>query len=218
MAYGELYNVKFYDPDENKFQLQIYEEGYVGDISSNLTLGANPVVISYQQDNDYFKPIIGSSCKLQFYVEEGTGGEEWELEDTNWNLAEFLWNAEGTIDFLEPQNDRQFKVVISYQSDTDVYTTYWTGFIIQDSFTAPLQPFPFVVEAYASDLIGTIDGYNYGLSTESPTCFDAIRECLKDINLQNGQASIGKSLDFGYKVLCRIKPTGESNGNPFLQR
>ena len=217
MAYGELYNVKFYDPDENKFQLQIYEEGYVGDISSNLTLGANPVVISYQQDNDYFKPIIGSSCKLQFYVEEGTGGEEWELEDTNWNLAEFLWNAEGTIDFLEPQNDRQFKVVISYQSDTDVYTTYWTGFIIQDSFTAPLQPFPFIVEAYASDLIGTIDGYNYGLATETPTCFDAIRECLKDINLQNGQASIGKSLDFGYKVLCRIKPTGESNGNPFLQ-
>ena len=45
MAYGELYRVNFFDPDEHKFLLQIYEDGYSGLVSSNLNLGANPVVM-----------------------------------------------------------------------------------------------------------------------------------------------------------------------------
>ena len=39
-----------------------------------------------------------------------------------------------------------------------VYRKYWTGFIVQDSFNLPLQDFPFLIEAYASDLIGTLEG------------------------------------------------------------
>ena len=113
MAYGELYRVNFFDPDEHKFLLQIYDDGYSGLVSSNLNLGANPVVISYQQDDDFFNPIIGSSCKLQFYIDENSGGDAWELENTNWDLANFLWNAEGSINFLEPSNDREFQVVVS---------------------------------------------------------------------------------------------------------
>ena len=285
MAYGELYRVNFFDPDEHKFLLQIYEDGYSGIVSDNLTLGANPVVISYQQDDDFFTPIIGSSCKLQFYIEEGTGGGAWDQENTNWNLADFLWNAEGSIDFLEPQNDRQFQVVISSRrlngtsdayavanrlkddsvdftaslkvgdivintttGDTttvaqvssatiiklsadifdsaggenyEIYRKYWTGFIMQDSFNLPLQSFPFLIEAYASDLIGTLEGYDYELTTTRPSAFEAIRECLRQINLENGQGDSGKSLDFSYKFLCRIFQTANnvsaSKGNPFAQ-
>ena len=102
MAYGELFRVNFFDTDEHKFLLQIFEDGYTGVVSDNLILGADPVVISYQQDNDFFNPIIGSSCKLQFYVDETTGTKTWEKSETNWNLTDFLWNAEGSIDFLEP--------------------------------------------------------------------------------------------------------------------
>ena len=92
-------------------------------VSDNLTLGDNPVVVSYQQDDNFFNPIIGSSCKLQFYVEEGTGGGVWNLEETNWNLANFLWNAEGSIDFLEPSNDREFKVVLLSRNATGTTTS-----------------------------------------------------------------------------------------------
>ena len=286
MAYGELYRVNFFDPDEHKFLLQIYEDGYSGIVSDNLTLGANPVVISYQQDDDFFTPIIGSSCKLQFYIEEGTGGGAWDQENTNWNLADFLWNAEGSIDFLEPQNDRQFQVVISSRrlngtsdaygvvgrlrddsvdftaslkvgdivintttgdtttvaqvssatiiklsadifdsaggEDYEIYRKYWTGFIMQDSFNLPLQSFPFLVEAYASDLIGTLEGYDYELTTVRPSAFEALRECLRQINLENGQGDTGKSLDFSYKFLCRILQNSAdgaslTKGNPFAQ-
>ena len=286
MAYGELFRVNFFDPDENKFLLQIEEDGYSGNVSSNLILGPDPVVISYQQNDDFFSPIIGSSCKLQFYVDENTGGGAWDQENTNWNLADFLWNAEGSIDFLEPQNDRQFKVIVSSQvlngtsdayavaarlkdtsvnftnslkvgdivintatsdittvaqvsSDTiiklsadifsdaggqtyEIYRKYWSGFIVQDSFNLPLQPYPFLVEAYASDLIGTLDGYTYELSTTRPSAKTAITECLKQINLENGQGDSGKSLDFSYKYLCRIKQnnadaSAETLGNPFAQ-
>tara|TARA_R100000426_G_scaffold55970_1_gene40002 strand:- start:55 stop:2457 length:2403 start_codon:yes stop_codon:yes gene_type:complete len=288
MAYGELYRVNFFDTDEHKFLLQIFEDGYSGLVSDNLTLGDNPVVVSYQQDNNFFNPIIGSSCKLQFYVEEGTGGGVWNLEETNWNLANFLWNAEGSIDFLEPSNDREFKVVLSTRNATgtttstssisvlkdssatftskvkvgdivinendntsasvtavtdnntlvlssdiftsgtttgktySVYRKYWTGFIVQDSFNLPLQDFPFLIEAYASDLIGTLDGYEYELTTTQPTGLQAIVECLRQINIENGQGDSGKSLDFSYKFLCRIKPTSASGvtpsyGNPYDQ-
>ena len=286
MAYGELYRVNFFDPDEHKFLLQIYEDGYSGLVSSNLNLGANPVVISYQQDDDFFNPIIGSSCKLQFYIDENSGGDAWELENTNWDLANFLWNAEGSINFLEPSNDREFQVVVSSRKlngtsdaysvanrlkDTsvdfttslevgdvvintttgetttvaqvssatiiklsgdifsadggetyDIYRKYWTGFIVQDSFNLPLQSFPFLIEAYASDLIGTLEGYDYTLSTTRPSAFDAIKECLRQINLENGQGDSGKSLDFSYKYLCRIFQNAAdgasvNKGNPFTQ-
>lgn len=286
MAYGELYRVNFFDPDEHKFLLQIYEDGYSGLVSDNLTLGPNPVVISYQQDDDFFNPIIGSSCKLQFYIDENTGGDAWEQENTNWNLANFLWNAEGSINFLEPSNDREFQVVVSSEKlngesdaysvvgrlkdDTadftaslqvgdvvintttgdrttvaqvssatiiklsddifdaaggegyEIYRRQWTGFIMQDSFNLPLQSFPFLVEAYASDLIGTLEGYDYELTTVRPSAFEALRECLRQINLENGQGDTGKSLDFSYKFLCRILQNSAdgaslSKGNPFAQ-
>lgn len=286
MAYGELFRVNFFDTDENKFLLEINEDGYTGAISSNLILGPNPVVVSYQQDDDFFSPIIGSSCKFQFYVDENTGTKTWELSDSNWNLTDFLWNAEGSIQFLEPQNDRQFQTIVSslvlngtsdayavagrLKDDSvdfttslkvgdivintttsdrttvaqvssatiiklsadifssaggetyEIYRKQWTGFIIQDSFNLPLQPYPFLVEAYASDLLGTIEGYDYELSTSRPSAKEAISECLRQINLENGQGDSGKSLDFSYKYLCRIfqnSADGASvtKGNPFAQ-
>ena len=283
MAYGERFNVDFFDVDENKFKVQIFKDGFTGSSSSNLTLGPNPVQISWKQADDYFNPIIGSNCKLQFYIDDSTGGDEWEDEETNWEAAFWKWEESG-LEFLIPTFDREFKVVISFNNlagtsdahavasrlkDTsvdftvalnvgdivvntstgasttvaqvssaniiklsadifsdaggenyEIFQNYWTGFIVQDQFTIPMQSYPFLVEINASDLIGTIDGYNYELTTKTPTIFQAIRETLKNINVQNGAADTGKSLDFGYKILCRYNSkiaSGSltSNGNPF---
>jgi len=219
MAYGKRFEVDFFDVDENKFRIQIFKDGYTGTSSSNLTLGPNPVQISWKQSEDYFNPIIGSNCKLQFYIDDSTGGDEWEDEETNWESAFWKWEESG-LEFLIPTFDREFKVVISYESSSGVFTNYWSGFIVQDQFTIPMQSYPFLVEINASDLIGTIDGYTYQLTTETQSVFQAIRETLKNINIQNGAGDSGKSLDFGYKILCRYNSkiaTGSltSNGNPF---
>ena len=284
MAYGEKYFSNFYDTDENKYRLQIFQWNFTGNASSNLTLADNAVTINYSQDDDYFQPIIGSTCKLRIFIEESTGGAQWEDEETNWNLADFVWER-SEFDFLIPTNDREFKInvnrnvlngtsdaysVASRLKDTsvdftaslevgdlvintttgstttvaqvssatiiklsadifsasggetyEIYRNFWSGFIMQDSYTLPIAPHPFAVEIYASDLIGTINGYDIDLTTERPKAFDTVLNCLKNINLQSGDGTSGRSLDFSYKVLCRLNQYSNSswtsNDNPYTQ-
>lgn len=284
MSYGEKYFTNFYDNDNNKFRLQIFEWGFTDSASDNIQLADNPVVITYSQDDDYFQPIIGSNCKLRLFVEDNTGGDHWEDEQTHWDLADFFWERTG-FDFLNPVNDREFKVVVNREilngesdayavanrlkddtadfteklnvgdlvvntttGDTtqvsqvssatiiklsddifdsaggegyEIYRNFWAGFIMQDSYTLPLTTTPFVVEIYASDLIGTINGYNLDLTTSSPQAFEVLRNCLKNINIQSGNGTSGRSLDFSYKFLCRLNQnsssTWSSNDNIFVQ-
>lgn len=285
MAYGEKYFTNFYDTDENKFRLQIFQWNFTDTASDNIRLADNPVVINYSQDDDYFQPIIGSTCKLRIFVEDNTGGDHWEDEQTNWNLANFFWERTG-FEFLNPTNDREFKVIVNRQiangtsdayavasrlrddtasflntvnvgdlvvnvttgdtsyvtqsnsntilvladnifSSTDdqqyeIYRNIWTGFIMQDSYTLPLTATPFVVEVYASDLIGTINGYDIDLTDERPKAIDVLINCLKNINVQSGDGTSDRSLNFTYKFLCRLNEYSSylgwtSNDNIFVQ-
>lgn len=283
MSYGEKYFTNFFDDDENKYRLQIFQWGFSGNASSNLTLADNAVTINYAQDDDYFQPIIGSTCKLRIFVEEATGGSQWEDENTNWNLADFVWER-SEFDFLIPTDDREFKInvnrevangtsdayavsarlkddtadftsslkvgdlvintttgntttvsqvssatIIKLSADIfdsaggegyEIYRPFWSGFIMQDSYTLPIAPHPFAVEIFASDLLGTINGYDIDLTTERPQSFDVIQNCLKNINLQSGDGTSGRSLEFGYKVLCRLNQFSNSswtsNNNPYV--
>lgn len=42
-----------------------------------------------------------------------------------------------------------------------------------------MKAFPFMLEFYASDLLGTIDGYQYEGTTERPSTIEVVKECLK---------------------------------------
>ena len=286
MSYGLQYFTNFFDNDDNKYRLQIFQWQFTGTAKSNITLADNAVVINYRQDDNYFQPIIGSTCKLRFYVEVGTGGDNWEDENTLWNEANFFWDR-SEYTFLLPENDRQYKVKVlrrfaSGESDTgeasqnklkdatatftsnvevgdlvvntttgnyanvttidsntlltlddtiistssaqnyEIYRPHWTGFIMQDSYTLPIASRPYAVEVIASDLIGTINGFNIDITTERPKTFDVILNCLKNINLQSGDGTSGRGLDFAYKVLCRLNQTNAlgttaSNDNPYTQ-
>ena len=223
MAYGLRFEDTFFDVDEHRWLLRIYKRDYTGSKSTNsLTLGPNAVQVFWdQKGDDFFSPIIGSSCKISMYVTEDSGGTFWQDEDTNWESANFSWD-ETNFDFVQPIDDREYKVELlyasSYSSGEYQYTSYWTGFIIQDQYSLPLKPFPYLIEFYASDLIGTLKGYSYGGSTERPTCIEVIKECMKNINEQNASGDSAASLQLNYQTLCRIKPnTSVSNGDPFLQ-
>jgi len=102
-----------------------------------------------------------------------------------------------------------------------IFRNFWTGFIMQDSYNLPIAQHPFAVEIYASDLIGTLNGYNVDITTERPQAFDVIQNCLKKINLESGAGTTSRSLDFSYKVLCRLNQFAGSsfsnNDNTFVQ-
>lgn len=284
MSYGLQYFTNFFDTDENKFRLEISQWQFTGTATSNITLADNGVIINYRQDDDYFKPIIGSTCKMRFHVEVGTGGDNWENQNTIWNETDIFWDKEYT--FILPDNDREFKVRVlrlnaNGESDTgasaqtvlkdttasfsstvksgdlvvntstgnyanldvvdsdteltlssgifststaqnyEIYRPHWTGFIMQDAYTLPIASRPYAVEIVASDLIGTINGYDMNITTERPETFEVIQNCLRNINLQSGDGTTGRGLDFGYKVLCRINQTSSagtvSNDNPYTQ-
>ena len=67
----------------------------------------------------------------------------------------------------------------------EIYRPYWVGFIMQDSYTLPIASRPYAVEVVASDLIGTINGYNMDITTKTET-FDVIQNCLKNITYKWG--------------------------------
>jgi hypothetical protein len=222
MAYGLKYEDDFFDVDEHKWKLKIYQWNFSGTKETNsLTLGPDAVQIMYEQKgDDFFSPIIGSSCKIQLYVTESLGGTFWEDEDRNWEAANFNWE-ENNFEFLFPIDDREYKVEVcyasAYTSGAYVYSTYWTGFLIQDQFSMPLKPFPYLIQMYASDLVGTLKGYNYADTTAKPTVLQAIVGCMKNINEQNASGT-AQALELQYQSLCRIYPsTSVSAGDPLTQ-
>tara|TARA_R100000700_G_scaffold24_1_gene48 strand:+ start:3438 stop:5801 length:2364 start_codon:yes stop_codon:yes gene_type:complete len=280
MAYGLRFQDDFFDVDEHKWKLRIYKKDFTGDVENNtLTLGPNAAKVTWEQKNDnFFDPIIGSSCEISMYVTADSGGTFWENEDSNWEAANFAWE-ETNFDFVAPIDDREYKIELLYAhtggtatstttnklvdssatftslvkvgdivfnlTDTTyasvnsiddantltlssniftsgeeymIYSSYWVGFIIQDQYTLPLKPFPYLINFYASDLIGTLDGYSYAGTTERPNCMEVIKECMKNINEQNAGGDSNAALQLDYQTLCRIKPnTSASDGDPFLQ-
>jgi len=108
--------------------------------------------------------------------------------------------------------------VFAISEEYMIYTSYWTGFVIQDQYRLPLKAFPYLIEFYASDLLGTLKGYTYAGTTKVPNCMEVIKECMTNINEQNASGDTAACLQFDYQTLCRIKPnTSVSNGDPFLQ-
>ena len=61
MAYGLKYEDDFFDVDEHKWKLKIYQWNFSGTKETNsLTLGPDAVQIMYEQKgDDFFSPIIG---------------------------------------------------------------------------------------------------------------------------------------------------------------
>ena len=223
MAYGDKYVIPFKDVDLHQWRLSIAKENYSGTVYDNIILGDNPINIEWQSNDDFFNPIIGSSCKIELYVESEYGSSEWQDENVgNWEDQTFYtWDADA-ISFMQPDHDRQWRITVEYRTGgteaSPTYSTYWRGFVVQDEYQRPFKVFPYKISFYASDLIGTINGYNYGGSTEQPNAFEAMRECLKNINIQDNEGTSGNSLDFGYKFLTRITPKNSTDyTNPYTE-
>ena len=162
MAYGVKYELDFSDIKGNKRSVQILKKDYVDDVFSIVGTD-NPVIITYTNDNDFYNPIIGSSCVLNIKTTETISYDEfinfdereykvrinigvedesadinsplWQVADTNWEATDFNWAA------------------------STIFQVYWEGFLVSDTFQEAIQSKPFDISLRAIDNLGTLDSY-----------------------------------------------------------
>ncbi len=188
MAYGEKFSLLFSDVYNNPRKLSILQKNYSGAVFPLIGTD-NPVVIKWDNNDDFYNPIIGSTCEINLFVTESTGGTSWDELDENWNLSEVQWNettgTSGTnYDDWYNADEREYKVQIStgdisgsplWDSITDQWQTsavdwddpsgqgfefYWEGFIVVDRYQEAFTTTPFPIKLVASDGLGLLDGYD----------------------------------------------------------
>jgi hypothetical protein len=162
MAYGVKYELDFSDIKGNKRSVEILKKDYTGEIFSIVGTDS-PVIIKYTNDDDFYNPIIGSSCVLnikttdtitydeftnfderEYKVRVNIGVDDpqadinsplWELADTNWEATDFNWAA------------------------STVFQVYWEGFLVSDTFREAIQSKPFDITLRAIDNLGSLEAY-----------------------------------------------------------
>lgn len=210
-TYGVKYELKFSDNRGHKRTLEILKKDYEGDVLPIVGTGS-PAIIRYENQDDFYNPIIGSSCEINIKVTDSIAYDEfsgfnereykvrilagqeddtitldsplWEVANTNWEDTETLW-AKGQI-----------------------FEVYWEGFLIFDNYIEQFVSSPYDLKLVAIDNLGTLDSYNcpYGsIQTDAAgnikvaageqnnydTAFYYIKEILKltgldfDIYIQN---------------------------------
>ena len=75
MAYGVKYRLDFEDHEGSGRRLDILKNNYTGDILP-LVGGAEPVKIKWDGDDDFYSPIIGSTCSINLYQTDETNYDD----------------------------------------------------------------------------------------------------------------------------------------------
>ena len=171
MAYGVKFRLEFSDTKGNYRVAEILQKDYDGDIFP-LIGQANPVIIKWEGDDDFYQPIIGSSCELNLFETADTlydqfyaaGEREYKIriatgslenadkvlntESDQWEQANYLWEGSGGTG-----------------GSSEIY---WEGWLQVDQYQESLQPFPNPIKLVAYDGLGTLDSFDAPYSN-SPT-------------------------------------------------
>lgn len=220
MAYGEKFSLLFSDVYNNPRKLSILQKNYSGTVFPLIGTD-NPVVIKWDANDDFYNPIIGSTCEINLFVTESSNATHWDELDENWNLSEFEWDestaTSGTnYDDWYNADEREYKVQIStgdisgsplWDSITDQWQTsavdwddptsqgfefYWEGFIVVDRYQEAFTTTPFPIKLVASDGLGMLDGYD---APDSNIVLDGV------LPSQTSQSNFDEAFYYVYKIL-----------------
>ena len=181
MAYGVKFRLEFSDAKGNYRVAEILQKDYDGDIFP-LIGQANPVVIKWEGDDDFYSPIIGSSCELNLFETANTlydpfyaAGEReykvriatgsllnedkiWNTESDQWEQANYLWEGSGGTG-----------------GSSEIY---WEGWLQVDQYQESLQPYPNPVKLVAYDGLGTLDSYDAPYSNAADGGYDSNEDSM----------------------------------------
>ena len=164
MAYGVKFRLEFSDDLENGKKIEILKDGYTGTVYD--LVGTNdPVQISWDQDDNFYDPIIGSTCQINLFVTDTTNYDDFYTAD-----------------------EREYKIKISYKDGSNNYQTYWQGWLLVDQFQEAVTTTPFPITLQGYDALGSLDGFTQPLTTSggnelSGVFMVHIHEILENIDL-----------------------------------
>ena len=133
MAYGVKYRLTFSDVLGNDKKLEILKDGYTGSVL-DIEASNNPVVVTWENDNDFYNPIIGSNCTINLKV----------TDDTQYD------------DFYK-FNEKEYLVKVFYKDAGNTFQLYWQGYIVTDTYRQVVTTTPYDIQIKAFDLLGSLD-------------------------------------------------------------
>lgn len=142
MAYGVKYRLDFSDVLTFGKRVEILKKDYTG--TRNDIIGqAEPVVIKWNANDDYYNsPIVGSVCSLNLFTTDDVSYD---------NFYEY--------------DEREYQIKVSYKDSSNVYQTYWLGYIVVDRHIEQYKSNPVAFTLKAYDGLGTLDNYSTPLFT-----------------------------------------------------
>jgi len=172
MAYGVKFKLEFDDVLGNGKKIEILKDGYVKANPTDpdlpiydLVCTDDPIEISWDQDDNFYDPIIGSTCQINLFVTDTTNYDDFYIAD-----------------------EREYKIKISYKDGSNNYQTYWQGWLLVDQFQEAVTstPYPIILKGY--DGLGSLDGFTQPLTNSSGNELAGdfmvhIHEILENINL-----------------------------------
>ena len=215
MAYGTKYRLDFSDREGNKRRLDILQKNYDGLIYPLIGTGS-PASIKWEQDNDFYDPIIASNCEINLIQTDSVTYDEfydfdereflvklyysetripyWEDQSENWEAASQTWNLLGQG--YNPADQWENKDVV-WDAETGLwnggnvvenYQLFWQGFLIQDTYQQKLSAAPFNVSFKAVDGLGLLKGIEFPIAPNNEV---TLWECLhKSLNETGFEADI----------------------------
>ena len=166
MAYEVKFRLEFTDVLGNGKKIEILKDGYsdTGPVY-DLVGTSDPVEISWDQNDNFYDPIIGSTCQINLFVTDTTNYDDFYIAD-----------------------EREYKVKISYKDNSNNYQTYWQGWLLVDQFRESVTSTPYPITLRAYDALGSLDGFTQPLVNTSGNelsgvFMDFLHEILENINL-----------------------------------
>tara|TARA_R110000744_G_scaffold102377_2_gene196916 strand:+ start:4130 stop:6442 length:2313 start_codon:yes stop_codon:yes gene_type:complete len=189
------------NPEDHKFRVTIQKDLYAGATTDITCVGDNPVVITWQGDENVYKPLLGSECVLNMY--DMTGSQ---------------------LDEFYSAGEKEYIVLVEYY-DGGAYNTYWKGYIVPDRYIQYVTSPPYVVSLRAVDELYLLDNYNFSLATETAltTVYDIIENCLDNTLLGgdflagtaiNANFSTGRTLNFFTQCSINTLTYYNTDGTP----
>lgn len=166
MAYAVKFRLDFDDVLGNDKRIEILQDGYDINNGINDLIGTNdPVTITWDQDDNFYDPIIGSTCQINLFVTDTTN-----------------------YDNFYDADEREYKIRISYKDTGGTYQIYWEGWLLVDQFQEAVTSNPYPITLRGYDGLGSLNGFTQPLTNSSGNQLAGvfmvfIHEILENINL-----------------------------------